>query len=140
MKRAGMSLRSSTNIQPQLTNVERSGGMQEASPFKQQTDAKFNRTLNTDGSIKIDKNEEGETTLTPKVHTGIGACDKLKKGDNLAPNSAACLKYKKSAKKCEGLTQEELMDPANDCTGHAMDETTTPDVFRNCSRPRRYNT
>ena len=135
MKRAGMSLRSSTNIQPQLTNVERSGGMQQASPFKQDEveEAKFNRTLNPDGSINIDKNKEGETTLTPKVHTGIGACDKLKKGDNLAPNSAACLKYKKSAKKCEGLSQEELMDPANDCTGHAMDETTTPDVLDEAS-------
>ena len=58
MKRAGMSLRSSTNIQPQLTNVERSGGMQQASPFKQEKieEAKFNKTLNPDGSIKIDKN------------------------------------------------------------------------------------
>lgn len=140
MKRAGMSLRSSTNIQPQLTNVER--GMQMSSPFKRETppeaetegdQAKFNRTLNDDGSISIDKNEEGGTSLVPKVHTGIGACDKLKKGDNLATDSAKCKEYIKSKNKCAGLTQEELMDPANGCTGHAMDEITTPDVLDEAS-------
>lgn len=42
-----------------------------------------------------------QTKQVEKSSGGPGACDKVKKGDNLAPNSAACLKYKKHDKKVD---------------------------------------
>jgi len=120
MKRSGMNLRSTTSIKPQLTNIEQS------SPLKQTVDAKFDIQKGANGNMDISNNTKETKVLTDKVYTGIGACDKLKKGDNLATDSAKCKEYIASKNKCAGLTQEELMDPANGCTGHAQDETITP--------------
>jgi hypothetical protein len=96
MKRAGMSLRSTTRVAPQLTQYQGS------SPFNQMTikgkDDEIVDIENITGAevkkvtYEDDNNSSG----------GPGACDKTVKGDNLAPNSPACLEYKKHDERVQG--------------------------------------
>ena len=62
MKRAGMSLRSSTSIQPKLTNIEQSSPLQKkghATPFKQIVEA-----------IEISQDSSGKPVDTSQITRG----------------------------------------------------------------------
>ena len=57
MKRSGMSLRSTTRIQPQLTNLQSN----QNSPFHQQDEGIVEAKFNPDGSVNVNADRQGQS-------------------------------------------------------------------------------
>ena len=97
MKRTGVNLRSTTRVAPQLTQYQGSSPFQQA---KLEVKGEGDEEVNIEGVIGAKVNE---TDYEPDNNSsgGPGACDKNVKGDNLAPNSEACLRYKEHDKRVQ---------------------------------------
>lgn len=103
MKRSGMNLRSTTSIQPKLTDVQLGGFMaddtsplkQRVSPLKQQPNPPIQVSTNEKGGVdaNIQATLPGDPSFEPPRETTGDACED--------PNSAECAAYKKH-KELEG--------------------------------------
>ncbi len=91
MKRAGMSLRSTTRVAPQLTKYQSSSPLHQEKTIDIQ--GQGTDPLVIQGMVEADA---GKTVFQEDDggSGGLNACDKYVKGDNLAPDSPACLQYK----------------------------------------------
>ena len=133
MKRTGVSLRSTTRVAPQLTQYQGSSPFQQAKIEVKDVDDP-NDPVNIEGVIGA-KVENTEFEKDNNSSGGPGACDKNVKGDNLAPDSEACLRYKRHDKKVQTDPCYQYMgaNPSKTCgKGYTLNPNPTPGDRSTC--------
>jgi len=109
MKRAGMNLRSTTSVSPQLTQL--------GSPLRQEIVRDETTVTKSD-----DPNEEVEFVGVNLGTEGTEAnTDPIRRAE---AGSEEEKRYIREKKRCDQLTNEQKLDPANKCKGYAIKEGT----------------